>query len=303
MGPCEGDGPDRGYLSLPMTTMSAKAAHAGQDPSEPRWRPFCYRCWRARILCLCSHVKVVDNRVEILFLQHPNERKMPVNTARLAHLSLAKSRLVHGISFGPESVMGAMLPRRDKVGILFPSPQAKELRDAPEDLETLVVIDGTWREAKKMIWLSPILSEFPHYAFVPEKPSNYRIRKEPKESFISSIEATVAALRILDRDPNKYSELLALFDRMVDRQIDFHRINNRPGRRKHCREDAFNMTFLEHLLFRSSPKERLESLSQFTEDQSLGIQNIARELYGVLDIRFMGDLTAEPVTSQCRDSA
>jgi DTW domain-containing protein YfiP len=266
--------------------MSTNAAvtRSGKDPSEPRWRPFCYRCWRARILCLCSHVKVVDNRVEVLFLQHPNERKMPVNTARLANLSLAKSRLVHGVSFGPESVLGAMLPRREKVGILFPSPQAKELRDAPEDLETLVVIDGTWREAKKMIWLSPILSEFPHYAFVPEKPSNYRIRKEPKESFISSIEATVAALRILDRDPEKYGELLALFDRMVDRQIDFHDMNDRPGRRKNRREDALNLAFLENLLFELAPEDRLVQLATFTEVQRKGMSNIARELFGIPDI-------------------
>ena len=239
-------------------------------------------------------MKVVDNRVEVLFLQHPNERKMPVNTARLANLSLAKSRLVHGVSFGPESVLGAMLPRREKVGILFPSPQAKELRDAPEDLETLVVIDGTWREAKKMIWLSPILSEFPHYAFVPEKPSNYRIRKEPKDSFISSIEATVAALRILDRDPEKYGELLALFDRMVDRQIDFHDMNDRPGRRKNRREDALNLAFLENLLFELAPEERLVRLETFTEVQRQGMANIARELFGISDLWSPGDLVANP---------
>lgn len=275
---------------MPSTTTASAAA--GQIPSEPRWRPFCYRCWRARILCLCSHVKVVDNRVEILFLQHPNERKMPVNTARLAHLSLAKSRLVHGVSFGPESVLGAMLPRREKVGILFPSPQAKELRDAPKDLETLVVIDGTWREAKKMIWLSPILLEFPHYAFVPEKPSNYRIRKEPKDSFISSIEATVAALRILDRDPEKYGELLALFDRMVDRQIDFHRMNDRPGRRKNSREDSIHLGFLNELLFLVSPEERHARLEEFTANQKLGMGNIARELFGVPDISENSPLVA-----------
>lgn len=278
--------------------MTTAPSTARQDPSERTWRPFCYRCWRARILCLCRHVKVVDNRVEVLFLQHPNERKMPVNTARLANLSLAKSRLVHGVSFGPESVLGAMLPRREKVGILFPSPQAKELRDAPEDLETLVVIDGTWREAKKMIWLSPILSEFPHYAFVPEKPSNYRIRKEPKDSFISSIEATVAALRILDRDPEKYGELLALFDRMVDRQIDFHDMNDRPGRRKNRREDALNLAFLENLLFELAPEERLVQLETFTEVQRQGMANIARELFGISDLWSPGDLVAHPAIGE-----
>jgi len=257
----------------------------GQDPSTDRWRPFCYRCWRTRILCLCNHVRTVENRVEILFLQHPNERKMPFNTARLAHLSLSRSRLVHGLRFDGTKVVQDLLERRERVGILFPSPRAKQLDQAPPDLETLVIIDGTWREARKMIYLSPSLLEFPHYAFVPERPSNYRIRKEPKDEFISTIEATVTALRAIDRDPSRYQELLDLFDRMVDRQLDFQRINNRPGRRKHCREDAFNMAFLEALLFRRTPVERLAMLSGFTDDQCVGIRNIARELFGIEDVR------------------
>jgi len=257
---------------------------AGQDLAAIRWRPFCYRCWRAKILCLCNHVKVVTNPVEILFLQHPNERTMPFNTARLAHLSLTKSRLVHGLRFDGTKTVQDLMAKRERVGILFPSPVAKDLSEAPPDLETLVVIDGTWREAKKIIYLSPTLLEFPHYAFVPEKPSNYRIRKEPKDEYISTIEATVTALRILDRDRSKYQELLDLFDRMVDRQVDFQRMNNRPGRRKAAREDAFNMAFLEDLLFTQTLDERKATLAAFTDEQRLGIANISRELFGIKSI-------------------
>lgn len=269
---------------------SPRIPQPGQDLAAIQWRPFCYRCWRAKILCLCNHVKVVENQVEILYLQHPNERTMPFNTARLAHLSLTRSRLVHGLRFDESRVLRDLLPRREKVGILFPSPVAKDLSEAPPDLETLVVIDGTWREAKKIIHLSPILHEFPHYAFVPEKPSNYRIRKEPKDEFISTIEATVTALRILDRAPAKYNELLDLFDRMVDRQIDFQRLNNRPGRRAHRRDDTMNLAFLGNLLFRMPPSERKSTLSGFSEEQRLGIGNIARELFGVPDLEIEADL-------------
>lgn len=268
-----------------MTVPTSRIPVPGQDLAAIQWRPFCYRCWRARILCLCNRVRVVDNPVEILYLQHPNERTMPFNTARLAHLSLTRSRLVHGLRFDGTPTIRDLLPRKEKVGILFPSPVAKDLGEAPRDLETLVIIDGTWREAKKIIYLSPTLLEFPHYAFVPEKPSNYRIRKEPKDEFISTIEATVTALRILDRDPSKYQELLDLFDRMVDRQVDFQRINNRPGRRKHSREDAFNMAYLERLLFQLPPQERQATLDAFTDEQCLGLANIARELFGIEDVR------------------
>jgi len=267
---------------------------AGQDLASVKWRPFCYRCWRAKILCLCNHVKVVTNPVEILFLQHPNERTMPFNTARLAHLSLTKSRLVHGLRFDGTKTVQDLQVKRERVGILFPSPVAKDLSEAPPDLETLVVIDGTWREAKKIIYLSPTLLEFPHYAFVPEKPSNYRIRKEPKDEYISTIEATVTALRILDRDRSKYQELLDLFDRMVDRQVDFQRMNNKPGRRKAAREDAYNMAFLEDLLFAQTPDERHATLAAFTDEQRLGIGNISRELFGIPDIEARETFSVRP---------
>ena len=266
-----------------MTAPNPRIPQPGQDLAAIEWRPFCYRCWRTKILCLCNHVKPVRNQVEILYLQHPNERTMPFNTARLAHLSLPHSRLVHGLRFDGTKVIEDLLQRKSRVGILFPSATAKELSEAPADLETLVIIDGTWREARKMIYLSPSLLEFPHYAFVPEKPSNYRIRKEPKENFISTIEATVTALRILDRDPAKYQELLDLFDRMVDRQVDFQRMNSRPGRRKARREDAFNMAFLETLVSQS-PEERSVALATFSDEQKLGISNICRELFGIPEI-------------------
>jgi DTW domain-containing protein len=257
---------------------------AQADPAQERWRPFCYRCWRAKILCLCDHVKVVENPVEILFLQHPNERTMPFNTARLAHLSLSRSRLVHGLHFDGTAAVQELLGRKERAGILFPSASSKHLTEAPADLETLVIIDGTWREARKIIYLSPSLLEFPHYSFVPDKPSNYRIRKEPKEEFVSTIEATVAALRILDRDPSGYQELLDLFDRMVDRQVDFQRMNNRPGRRRSNRGDAFNMAFLEDLVFAQSPERRRATLASFSDEQRLGISNIVRELFGGVEI-------------------
>ena len=132
-----------------MNAISPRTRNAGQDPSQDRWRPFCYRCWRTRILCLCNHVKVVENPVEILFLQHPNERTMPFNTARLAHLSLSRSRLVHGLRFDETKVVQDLLRRKERAGILFPSTSSKDLAQAPADLETLVVIDGTDPEQVK----------------------------------------------------------------------------------------------------------------------------------------------------------
>ena len=210
---------------------------------------------------------------------------MPFNTARLAHLSLRNSRLIRGLRFDDTPVVQELLQKKERVGILFPSVDSIELAEAPAHLESLVVIDGTWREAKKILYLSPRLGEIPHYAFTPEKPSNYRIRKEPKDDYISTIEATVAALRILDKDPTKYSQLLSLFDRMVDRQVDFIQLNRLAGTAAPpSRLDTRNFNYLNQILFVMSPVERLKILGEFTPGQRTGLESIARHLFGIENI-------------------
>ncbi|HHH10935.1 MAG TPA: DTW domain-containing protein, partial [Sorangium sp.] len=74
-----------------------------QRPPERRWqphpngcdektlaRPFCYRCHKPAVTCICARVKRVDNRTKIWLLQHPRERFHPIGTARIARLGLGR---------------------------------------------------------------------------------------------------------------------------------------------------------------------------------------------------------------------
>jgi len=203
----------------------------GKFKSDNEQRPFCFRCWKVEALCLCSVIPQLESAVRITLLQHPNERYMPVNTARFTHLGLTNSVMYHGIDFNQhQSFMNdlATFPC-EKIGLLFPSQSARPLEEAPKDLQNLYVVDGTWNEAKKMIYNSQILHEVPHYVFTPQKESTYRIRKEPKKEFVSTVEAVVTSLRILEGDPQAYGELLHVFDVMVENQL--HYIQNNPQQR------------------------------------------------------------------------
>ena len=55
-----------------------------------------------------------------------------------------------------------------------------------------MVVDGTWSQAKKVVRENPLLSSLPRYAFQPPAPSEYRIRREPQENYVSTIEALPA---------------------------------------------------------------------------------------------------------------
>lgn len=227
-----------------MSDYDLEGYHNPKRPRDPKavrtisplpevLRKFCYRCWKAGDLCLCPHVQVVHNQLEIGLVFHPRERKNPINTGRLAFLSLEKTWAATGVELDEVADYTREIERFEpgEIGVLYPSNEATDLSEAPESLKCLIVVDGTWNEAKKMIHRTPSLKAMPHYAFTPAQESNYRIRKEPAPHCVSTIEAVVTSLRAYDsgiepldqrrEDSSKapYQELLDLFDRMIDNQI------------------------------------------------------------------------------------
>jgi len=74
--------------------------------------------------------------------------------------------------------------------------------------------------------------------FHPRAPSRYRIRREPQPDYVSTLEAIVEALQILEPDTAGLPALGAAFDRMIDRQIEQIGSVRHHGRRKHERPRA-----------------------------------------------------------------
>jgi DTW domain-containing protein len=165
-------------------------------------------------------VPSLASRTEIVFVQHPREADMPVGTARMAHLSLPSSTLIEGVRVDAHPRMREIFARPDDVAVLFPSarsePESAWMERPPK---TLIVIDGTWSQAKKILKLNPHMASLRQLHFTPEKPGNYRIRKEPTDQHVSTIEAVSLMLQRIENNP-VFSRMLEPFDWMVDRQID-----------------------------------------------------------------------------------
>jgi hypothetical protein len=83
----------------------------------------------------------------------------------------------------------------------------------------LVVVDGTWSQAKTVVRDNEILRSLPRYAFAAPEPSEYRIRREPCDDYVSTIEALMHVLGALEGDPARFRALLAPLRAMVDMQI------------------------------------------------------------------------------------
>jgi hypothetical protein len=100
---------------------------------------------------------------------------------------------------------------------------------------TLVVIDGTWWQAQKLLKQNPFLATLPRYSLAPDAPSRYRIRKEPALHCVSTIEAIVQALSVLEGRAD-FAPLLGPFDALVEHQLAFAR--ETAARRQRLRPKA-----------------------------------------------------------------
>ena len=214
--------------------------------SPPR-RPHCAGCLRPHSACICAWVTPVAHEVEVLILQHPLEVDHPKGSARLLHLSLPHSRMVTGEGFADAALLAAPFeatgapagtPRHNL--LLYPDmPQDQALGvPAPPALPTgwlseparlrLIVLDGTWRKSRKMLYLSPPLQVLPRLSLQEPTASSYRIRKAHRPDQLSTLEATCAALMQLEGNAEKFEPLLTAFEGFVAQQFGY--LPSRPGR-------------------------------------------------------------------------
>jgi DTW domain-containing protein len=171
-------------------------------------------------VCWCDDLRPVDSQTHVVFLQHPRETKVPISTCRMAHLSLPNSELHVGLGAVGNPQLEALCAAGE-VAVLFPSEGATDVTALERPPKNLLVVDGTWSNAKKVVEKCPLLSKLPRLKFQPDRPGNYRIRKEPEDYCLSTIEAVTYVLEKLERAPGRFVPLLQVFEAMVDRQLAF----------------------------------------------------------------------------------
>jgi DTW domain-containing protein len=193
-------------------------------PELPGFEPrsICPRCRRPETVCYCQYLTRIETKTHIVLLQHPRERDMAIGTARMASLCLPNSQLLVGFDWENSNALKALLADPERpAALLYPGADAVDLQESPPSGPiTLVVVDGTWANTKKMVRANPVLSNLPKVAFRPLRPSEYRIRREPHAQFVSTIEALMYVLGALEGGSERFAGLLLPFRKMVDNQLE-----------------------------------------------------------------------------------
>ncbi|MEZ9234044.1 tRNA-uridine aminocarboxypropyltransferase [Shewanella sp. 10N.286.52.A9] len=184
-------------------------------------RAFCQKCAYPQSACVCSSVKTVKVKTEVIVLQHPSEVEHAKNTVKLLCLTLPETQVVVGETAEDFAELQVYLQQASKpVYLVYPSETSQRASESnsPEDC-TILLIDGTWRKAFKMLQLNPWLLDLPALHIEFEGVSQYRIRKAKRSDSLSTLEATAYMLQAINPTLD-IAPMFAAFDAMVQHKLD-----------------------------------------------------------------------------------
>ncbi|WP_263833481.1 tRNA-uridine aminocarboxypropyltransferase [Sulfurospirillum oryzae] len=198
-------------------------------------RAKCYSCYRPKSSCMCSHIRPIATQTKFIVLMHPKEFKKTKNgTGHLTHLSLPNSELFMGIDFSDNARINEIIATHESF-ILYPSKHAINLSHHNPLTEkalhvkkkvAIFLIDSTWACSLKMMRESKNLHALSHISFDSTKRSEFKIKEQPLEYCLSTIESTLTVLELLTKwqietiEQNKLDTFLTPFHAMIDYQLE-----------------------------------------------------------------------------------
>lgn len=163
--------------------------------------------------CVCALVPRLHTRTQLLLILHAAEAKKPTNTGRLAALCTTNSQvLVRGRQDQPLD-LGFLADRN--AFVLCPDESASIVQPSAAPV-TLIVPDGSWRQASKMPRREPMLRNLPRVRLPPLASRAPELRQETKDHGLATFVAIAHALGIIE-DPTIERAMLAFYDVVADR--------------------------------------------------------------------------------------
>lgn len=181
-------------------------------------------------LCLCHLIPRVETRTRVVVLMHCAERNKPSNTARLVCKALPNSEVRYQGEIGKPLDLDAIADSARETFILYPdasaAPLTIESRRSIVKPVTLVVPDGTWKQAKKIAAHASRIPGARRACVSALEPSRYRLRSADRSDRLCTLEAIARALEVLESREIR-DELETLLDHMVERVL-ISRAHRRP---------------------------------------------------------------------------
>ncbi|WP_368029191.1 tRNA-uridine aminocarboxypropyltransferase [Arcobacter sp. s6] len=194
-------------------------------------REICYKCYRPKSSCICEFVtNPIKTNTKFVILMHPKEfRKTKNGTGHMTNNSLENCELHVGIDFTKNNRVNELLnnPLYEPY-VLYPDVNSIKLNTqalSSEKTALVFIIDSTWPCSKKILRVSKNLQNLRKISFEHDKSSQFKIKTQPNQYCLSTIESTLCVLEQLNKhniesiSEKKLLKFLLPFEKMVEYQV------------------------------------------------------------------------------------
>lgn len=179
---------------------------------------------------MCEYIHTIETNTKFIILMHPKEfKKIKNGTGHLTHLALRNSELFVGIDFTNHKKIDEIISTH-KSFVLYPSKDAINLSTTNPHAITnshakiaIFIIDSTWACSIKILRESSNLKSLQHISFTNSKLSQFKIKEQPAEYCLSTIESTLTILELLNlwHVENIREDDLDIFLRPFEKMVEY----------------------------------------------------------------------------------
>jgi DTW domain-containing protein YfiP len=183
-----------------------------------------------RLFCICDAMPTLALRTRVCLVIHANELKKSSNTGRLALRALVNSEMRVRGGLGETLHLSDLLTERYRTFLFYPSKDAVELseellREDPRPVQ-LIVPDGSWRQAGKLLHRHPELNDVPRVKLGASNAPKYYLRAQHRPEGMATLQAIAHGLGVIE-GAGVEAELMRLYDAKIERTLMARGIRHR----------------------------------------------------------------------------
>ncbi|HTM08230.1 MAG TPA: tRNA-uridine aminocarboxypropyltransferase [Verrucomicrobiae bacterium] len=187
-----------------------------------RLQESCPICYMNRIFCICDAIPMLTLKTRVCLVVHTNELKKSSNTGRLALRALTNSEMRVRGELGETLDLSDLLSERYRTFLFYPSKDAVELsgdllRQDARPIQ-LIVPDGSWRQAGKMLYRHPELKDVPRVKLDAANAPKYYLRAQHRPEGMATLQAIAHALGAIEGTAVE-TALMKLYDAKIERTL------------------------------------------------------------------------------------
>ncbi|WP_346795721.1 tRNA-uridine aminocarboxypropyltransferase [Halomonas sp. Bachu 37] len=173
----------------------------------------CAGCNLPVLNCLCPYQVEAQSHAQVWLITHSMEHNKPTNTGRLIQDVLPHTRVFTWYRTAPDAeLLGLLADKRYAPFVIFPDDQPdyaervvgmEAVHQAQETarIPVFVILDGTWRQARRMFRKSPYLDRLPVLPLRTQRQTRYRLRKPASSAHLCTVEVAIELLRQSGDEP------------------------------------------------------------------------------------------------------